>query len=147
MENKVFILDTSALIGGFTPSLRETTQFIVPQVLAEARSLSVKLKLETAINSGQIKVRKPSKEALDKVREEVEKTRDRVSKTDIQLLALGQELQESGKNPILITDDYAIQNLAEILEIQYKEVAKPGISDVYEWERNARRVEEYIKKI
>lgn len=135
MRKKVFILDTSALIAGFTPNLEDVKQYIVPRVLEEAKSLSVKLKLETAISSGQIKVRKPSKEAMEKVNEKVDKTRDRVSKTDKQLLALAEELQKSGKNPEIITDDYAIQNLAEVLGISYSEGAKPGISDVYEWEK------------
>lgn len=135
MKEKVFILDTSALIAGFTPNLEEQKQYIVPKVLEEAKSMSVKLKLETAISSGQIKVRKPSSEAVEKVREKVEETKDRVSKTDKQILALAQELQNSGNNPEIITDDYAIQNLAEVLRIPYSEVAKPGIEDVYEWEK------------
>lgn len=128
-------MDTSALIGGFTPSLRKAKQYIVPKVLEEAQSLSVKLKLETAINSGRIKVEKPSEESLDKVKEEVEKTKDRVSKTDIQILALAEELRKAGKKPEIVTDDYAIQNLAEILEIPYSQVAKPGINTVYEWKK------------
>lgn len=135
MNKKTFVLDTSALIAGFTPNLEEPKQYTVPKVLEEARSLSAKLKLETAISSGQMKVKSPSEEALEKVREEVEKTRDLVSQTDIEILALAQELRGSGKNPEIVTDDYAIQNLAELLEIQYSEVAKPGISDVYEWEK------------
>ncbi len=128
-------MDTSALIGGFTPNLRKPTQYIVPQVLEEARSLSVKLKLETAISSGQIKVREPSEESMEKIKDEVDKTKDRVSDTDTQILALAYELKEAGKKPEIITDDYAIQNIAEILEIPFSEVAQPGISDVYEWKK------------
>ncbi|KXA95855.1 hypothetical protein AKJ65_00365 [candidate division MSBL1 archaeon SCGC-AAA259E19] len=135
MSEKVFVLDTSGLIAGFTPNLEEPKQYTVPKVLGEARSLPVKLKLETAISSGQMRVRKPSEEAVRKVKEKVEETKDRVSQTDIQILALAEELQEKGKSPEIVTDDYAIQNLAEFLEIRYSQVAKPGISDVYEWEK------------
>jgi len=135
LKNEVYILDTSALIGGFTPNLRKRSQYIVPRVLEEARSLPVKLKIETAISSGQIRVREPSDESLKKVEEKVEKTKDRVSETDVQLLALAEELKRTGSHPEIITDDYAIQNLAEILEISYSNVAQPGISNVYEWER------------
>lgn len=135
MKNKVLILDTSAVIGGYNPNLEEPEQYIVPQVLDEARSLSTRLKLETAISSGQIEVKEPSQEAIDAVREKVEKTRDRVSKTDVQVLALAQELRASGRDPEVITDDYAIQNLAELLGISYSQVAKPGISTIYEWEK------------
>lgn len=150
MKNKVYILDTSALIGGFTPNLRKRTQYIVPRVLEEARSLPVKLKIETAISSGQIKIREPSEESLEMVKEQVAKTKDRVSETDIQILALAEELRKAGRQPEIITDDYAIQNLAETLEISYSQVAQPGINDVYEWERRCpacgRVYEEDIEK-
>lgn len=150
MKDKVYILDTSALIGGFTPNLRKTTQYIVPRVLEEARSLPVKLKIETAVSSGQIKIREPSKEAVERVMEKVEKTKDRLSETDVQILALAEELRGSRKRPEIITDDYAIQNIAEVLKIPYSQVAQPGISDVYEWEMKCpacgRVYEEDIKK-
>lgn len=135
MKDRVFVLDTSALIAGFTPNLEKPKQYTVPKVLREAQSLPVKLKLETAISSGQMKVEEPSQKALDEVREKIEKTKDRVSQTDAQILALARQLQKSGKDPLIITDDYAIQNLAELLEIPYSRVAKPGISEVYEWEK------------
>ncbi len=135
MKDKVYILDTSALIGGFTPNLRKHTQYIVPEVLEEARSLPVKLKIETAISSGQIKVRKPSPESMEKVKKEIDKTRDRLSETDTQILALAQELKNSGKTPEIVTDDYAIQNIAEILNISFSQVAQPGIENVYEWKK------------
>lgn len=135
MKEKIFILDTSALIGGFTPNLEEPKQYTIPQVIEEAKSLSARLKLETALSSGQIKLREPSQKSIEEVEKKVEKTHDRVSKTDIQVLALAHELMKAGKNPEVLTDDYAIQNLAEILEIEYSKVAKPGISKVYEWKR------------
>ncbi len=146
MTEKVLILDTSALIGGFNPNLEDFTQYIVPQVLEEARSLSTKLKLETAISSGHIKVKKPEEISEEEVRKKVEETKDKVSDTDIQLLALAQELKESGENPEIVTDDYAIQNLAELLEISYSQMVKPGISDFYEWIRECPSCGETYQK-
>lgn len=135
MEDKVYILDTSALIGGFTPNLREPPQYIVPQVLEESRSLPVKLKIETAISSGQIKVRKPTEKSVKNIEKEIEKTQDQLSETDTEILALAKELKEEGKNPEIITDDYAIQNIAEIVNISFSQIAQPGIDVVYEWKK------------
>lgn len=135
MTKKVFVLDTSALIAGFTPNLEEPKQYTVPEVLREARSMSVKLKLETAIRSGQVKVVEPPEDAMDEVMDEAEESGDRVSETDMEILALAYDLKSSGKEPEIVTDDYAMQNLAEILEIDYSHVGKPGISEVYEWEK------------
>lgn len=150
MKEKVLVPDTSALIAGFTPNLSEKKQYIVPNVFEEARSMPLKLKLETAMSSGHVKMKNPSQEYVEKVEEKVEKTKDHVSSTDIQIIALAKQLKDSGKNPEIITDDYAIQNLSELLEIRYSQVAKPGISEVYEWEKKCpacgRTYKEDIKK-
>lgn len=150
MKEKVLVPDTSALIAGFTPNLEERRQYIVPMVLEEARSMPLKLKLETAMSSGQVKMMSPSQKYVNRVKDKVEETKDHVSSTDIQIIALAKELQESGKDPEIITDDYAIQNLSELLEIRYSQVAKPGISEVYEWEKKCpacgRTYKEDIKK-
>ncbi|MFP4005391.1 MAG: NOB1 family endonuclease [Candidatus Hadarchaeia archaeon] len=135
MTEEVLIPDTSALIGGYTPNLEKNTQYIVPQILEEARSLSARLKLETGIRSGQVKVKEPSPQAMEEVKKEVQKTNDRVSETDTKILALAHELKAEGKKPVIVTDDYAIQNLSEILEIKYSEVAKPGIDEIYKWKK------------
>lgn len=135
MKEKVLVPDTSALIAGFTPNLEQKKQYIVPKILEEARSMPLKLKLETAMSSGQVKMMSPSQKYVKKVEEKVEKTKDHVSPTDIQIIALAKELQESDKDPEIVTDDYAIQNLSELLGIRYSQVAKPGISEVYEWEK------------
>lgn len=146
MTEKVLIPDTSALIGGYTPNLEKNNQYIVPQILEEARSLSARLKLETGIRSGQVKVREPSDEATKEVESEVKNTNDRVSETDTKIIALAYELKQGGKNPEIVTDDYAIQNLAEILDIQYSEVAKPGIDEIYKWKKECPACGRVYKK-
>jgi UPF0271 protein len=135
LKEKVLVPDTSALIAGFTPNLEDKKQYIVPKVLEEARSMPLKLKLETAMSSGQVKMQKPSQEFVEDIKKEAERTHDHVSPADVQILALAKELKEKGEDPEIVTDDYAIQNLAELLEIRYSQVAKPGISEVYEWEK------------
>lgn len=135
MTDEVYILDTSALIAGFIPSLEEVDQMTVSDVIKEARGLSVKLGLETAITSGQVKIEDPPEKAVAEVKSEAAKTGDTVSNTDIKLLALAFHLHKSRKKPVLVTDDYAIQNLAALLGIPYSRVAQPGIKDVFKWKK------------
>lgn len=135
MADKVYILDTSAVIAGFVPGLTDAQQMTVPDVMDEARSLSAKLKLETAVTMGNIDIEDPPEEAVTQVRSEVAETGDRVSETDIKILGLAFHLLESGGEPVVVTDDYAIQNLATLLGVQYSRIAQPGITEILKWKK------------
>ncbi|KUO41673.1 MAG: hypothetical protein AVW06_00680 [Hadesarchaea archaeon DG-33-1] len=133
MAPKVYVLDASAVIAGFVPGLADVEQVTVQEVLEEARDLCARLEFETAVTAGKVSVTEPSKESLLKVRKKVGETGDRVSKVDIKLLALALDLHLAGKEPELVTDDYAIQNLASLFGISYGRVAMPGIKEVFAW--------------
>lgn len=132
MANKKLVLDTSAVIAGFVPGLAAVEQITVPEVLEEARDLCSKLELETAVLAGKVMVVEPSRESLATVRAKVKQTGDVVSQTDIKLLALTLDLKKDGAE--LVTDDYAMQNLASLFGISYHRVAMPGIKEVLRWE-------------
>ncbi|MDI6883607.1 MAG: hypothetical protein QMD00_00450 [Hadesarchaea archaeon] len=132
MARRTLVLDTSAVIAGFVPGLAEAEQVTVSEVLEEARDLCSKLELETAVLAGKVKVVEPSKNSLTEVRTKVKHTGDVVSGTDVKLLALALDLKGEGAE--LVTDDYAIQNLASLFDIPYRRVAMPGIKEVLRWE-------------
>ncbi len=127
----VYVLDTSSIIGGFVPALSGAELVTVREVLDEAKALGTKLEFETALMAGKIKILEASKESLEKVRKIVAKTGDRVSDTDIGLLALALDLKPRGA--ALVTDDYAIQNLALSLDIPFRQAMMPGIKKRFEW--------------
>lgn len=132
MARRTLVLDTSAVIAGFVPGLADAKQITVPEVLEEARDLCSRLELETAVLAGKVKVGEPSPDSLAKVRAKAKQTGDVVSQTDIRLLALALDLKSD--NAELVTDDYAIQNIASSLGIPYSRVAMPGIKEVLRWE-------------
>jgi len=132
VAGKTFVLDTSAVIAGFVPGLAETDQITVPEVLEEARDLCSKLELETAMISGKVSVVEPSQRSIAMVRAKSRHTGDVVSQTDIKLLALALDHRDEGVE--LVTDDYAIQNLASLLGVPYRRVLMPGIKEVLRWE-------------
>lgn len=133
MSREVYVLDTSAVIAGFVPGITEVRQVTVQEVLDEAKDLCSKLELETAVDAGKISVVEPSKKALEEVRKKASQTGDRVSDTDVKLLALSLDMLRAGDNPKLLTDDYAIQNLARMLGIRYQVIVMPGITKVIVW--------------
>ncbi|MBA7602204.1 tRNA(fMet)-specific endonuclease VapC [subsurface metagenome] len=134
MPRKVYVLDTSAVIAGFVPGLAKAEQATVQEVLEEASDLCSKLELETAVAAGKVRVVEPARETLEEVGKRVAQTGDLVSAVDIKLLALALDLKRSGEEPELVTDDYAIQNLASLFDIPYQRIVMPGIKEVLRWE-------------
>ena len=135
MPRKVYVLDTSAVIAGLVPGLAKAEQATVREVLEEAKDLCSKLELETAVAAGKVRVVEPARETLDEIGKRVAQTGDVVSAVDIKLLALALDLKRSGDEPELVTDDYAIQNLASLFDLPYKRIVMPGIKEVLRWER------------
>jgi UPF0271 protein len=129
---KVHVLDTSALVGGLAPGLVDARLVTVREVLEEARSLEVKSQVETAMLAGRIEVVEASPGAVKKVREILKRTGDRLSRADVHLLALALDFKSRGA--ILLTDDYALQNLATRLGVVYQGLRAPGIRRVLSWE-------------
>jgi len=132
MTRNILVLDTSAVIAGLAPGLVNAEQVTVPEVLEEARDLCSKLELETAVLAGKVRVEEPSKKSLEEIYNRVKHSGDAVSTTDVKLLALALDLKD--KKAEIVTDDYAIQNLATMLELPYRRVAMPGIKEVLRWE-------------
>ncbi len=132
MTRRTLVLDTSAVIAGFVPGLADVKQVTVSKVLEEARDLCSRLELETAVLVGKVKIVEPSQDSLATVRTKVKHTGDVVSQTDVKLLALALDMKDEGAE--LVTDDYAIQNLASLFDIPYRRVAMPGIKEVLRWE-------------
>ncbi len=124
----MLILDTNAIIAGI-----ELKGAIPPAVMEEIRENTLRLKLEIAISQGDIRVISPSMESLNKVLREAEKTGDELSRADTEILALA--LDVSG---ILVTDDYAVQNIAKRLGIEFREMKEIGIKKVIEWKKVCR---------
>ena len=57
----------------------------------------------------------------------------KLSETDIRLIARALDEARSGKKPVLVTDDYSIQNVALLLGIEVETVIQPGISKAFKW--------------
>ena len=134
---KAIVLDASAFIAGLDPLSIEGQAFTVPGVRAEVGPGGLcSLRLRVAEESGKLVVRSPGEGALRKAREASALMGDamRLSEVDLELLALAVELKEEGYEPVLATDDYAIQNVAERMGIAFTPLATFGIREQLRWE-------------
>ncbi|MFB6093206.1 MAG: NOB1 family endonuclease [Haloquadratum sp.] len=72
----------------------------------------------------------PAAGTVEKMQRAARETGDSetLSETDVRLLAAAFELDGT-----LVTDDYAMQNVAEHVDIEVKVIARDGISETREW--------------
>ncbi|MEM3061768.1 MAG: nucleic acid-binding protein, partial [Candidatus Bathyarchaeia archaeon] len=56
-----------------------------------------------------------------------------LSEADLEILALAFDLKLKGESPVIVSDDYSIQNMAESLGLKYSSLATFGISHKFEW--------------
>lgn len=134
-KTKIYILDTSAVLSG------KNTDFASNSITATGVSEELSpggkdYQFFQFLKEKGLKVFSPSKKNLEKTKEHAKKTGDlgRLSNTDIELLALALDIKKQEKTePILITDDYSIQNLANSMDIKYKTISQQGIKESFIW--------------
>ena len=135
-KEKIIILDTSAFIAGFDPLTIQNEQYSVPLVKSELFSDSLSwTRLTTAIGSRKLKIKQPAVEFSDKVREASKKVGDALSlsEADRQVLALALELKSAGYSPLIVTDDYSIQNVADQIGVEFAPLMTFGIRFRLNW--------------
>lgn len=132
MKKTVYVIDTSGFIAG--AEFIDGPMFTVPGVVDEIVDKHTRLRFDLLVNEG-LKVELPLKIYHEKVRFAAISTGDNnvLSKTDVDILAKALELNEEC-SVVMITDDYAIQNVAASLGIKYKSSVSKGIKSRIRWE-------------
>ncbi len=133
MNKGVYVLDASAIIGGFIS--KKTANFVTASVINEIKDFNSKINLETALEDGSIKIIEPDPSDLKEVKNVINRSGDilRLSSVDINLVALGFKLKRESKDPTVVTDDYSMQNVLKIVGIPYRSVLTKGIDEIYGW--------------
>jgi endoribonuclease Nob1 len=133
MKKKVYVLDSSAIIGGFYSGsdMNCTTE----DVLLEIKDFKSKILIESLIKEGLITISKPDEEDIVKIDEIIRVGGEvlRLSETDKKILALGLSLKKHKYYPIVVTDDYTMMNVLKHMKIPYESVLTDGITQVFKW--------------
>ena len=132
MKEKVHVLDASGIIGGFISS--KHINITNSAVISEIKDLKSQMIVESALKEGTLFIEEPDSDSLNTIQNEIEKSGDvlRLSEVDKELVALALTLKKK-HDPIVVTDDYSIQNILKILQIPYKSVLTQGINEIYGW--------------
>jgi len=135
-EVKVLVLDTSAFIAGYGAPGSGKILYTVPAVKDEVREGGLqRFRLENAEKMGVLTIIAP----MEKYRSEVQRVLTEMGETgvlseaDTQILSLGLQLKTEGKKTVIVSDDYAVQNLADKLGLGIKSLVTQGIKKRYRW--------------
>lgn len=130
LSEKIHVLDSTAFYAGI-PFQGEGKYYTTYQVLDEVRGRGIGAQL---IHS-RVQVTEPSKESIQKVKEASNRTGDQksLSEADTSILAVTLDLIKSkrGEEVVLVTDDFAVRNVAEVIGINLSETSIRG----GEWKR------------
>jgi UPF0271 protein len=135
-EVKALVLDTSAFIVGFDAATEKILAYSIPEVANElSLSKMARTRFEVALESANLSIKIPTEESYHRISGESNSMGEKISlsETDIKILALALDLRNEGKDPLIVTDDYAIQNMAEKLHFSYEPLATFGISYEFKW--------------
>lgn len=131
----VLVLDTSAFIMGFNPN-KGSEAYSVHEVEEELSAGTMpQLRFRMFMEKGVLIVQSPSPRAEGLVDDASRKAGESsyLSSADREVLALAMDLKLSNREPVIVSDDYAIQNLAEHLGINHSSLANFGIVHRFEW--------------
>jgi len=137
-KTRVLVLDTSAFVAGFDPFSVKETQYTIPKVNDELLENSMlSFRFRTAAENGKLKVQTPNSQYIDKVKAAAVQVGDKffLSETDLHVLAMALQLKNEGLSPLIITDDYSIQNVANQLSLEFASLATFGITRRLHWIR------------
>jgi endoribonuclease Nob1 len=133
MSDRVYVLDASAIIGGF--SSKKFQNYITASVIVEVKDFKSKLFLESTIEDGSINIMEPESVDIKNVTNVIRKSGDvlRLSDEDKNLVALAFRLKRENNDPMVVTDDYSMQNVLKIVGIPFRSVLTEGITEIYGW--------------
>lgn len=121
---------------GLDPLGLEFDSYSVPEVAEElGQQTGPSYRLAVSSSSGKMKIQTPSSASLAEVSSKATMLGDKVvlSKADTSVLALALDLSWQGLTPVIVSDDYAVQNVAESLKLAYQSLATYGIRQKFNW--------------
>ncbi len=132
---RALVLDTSAFIMGLDPSAIEKSYTVETVERELSLETIAQLRFRLSRDKGNLTVRVPSIGSRTKVNDTSAQLGEKgvLSEADQDVVALALDLKEEGLEPFIVSDDYAVQNLAEHLNLNYGSLANFGIAHKFQW--------------
>jgi UPF0271 protein len=132
----IFVIDTSAIFHRIQYAAEDIQLATTPLLEKEMQQKGLKETLDLLISAQKLRILEPTPASLKQVRAAANQLGDldNLSNPDLQLLALALDLTTHNYHPVLITNDYSIQNVAQSLSLDFRGTNQPGIREVIQWE-------------
>ena len=123
MSETAYVLDSTAFYAGI-PYQGNGRYYTTYLVLEEVKHHSV----GSSLIHTRVQVTEPTQDSVNLVKTTAAKTGDvrALSSTDVSLLALALDLTKSEGGARLVSDDFAVRNVAEVLSIRLSETSMKG---------------------
>lgn len=123
MSEPAYVLDSTAFYAGI-PYQGSGRYFTTYLVLEEIKHHNV----GSSLIHSRVQVTEPSQESVGKVKATANRTGDigALSQTDVSILALGLDLRSRDGSVSLVSDDFAVRNVAEVLDIPLAPTSMKG---------------------
>lgn len=132
---KVYNLDASALINGFYK--RDCLNIMASSAVAEIKDINAEMLLNNCIGEGILKVESVDDSRYSQLDEVLLNSGDnmRLSQTDRDVVALTLKYTLMGHDVITVTDDYSMQNVLKLLNLEFRGVYTKGITETITWQK------------
>ncbi|MFX0173220.1 MAG: NOB1 family endonuclease [Candidatus Hodarchaeota archaeon] len=140
-EQNIYVLDATAFIGFNFPILMEpkvfpnATFFTTSSVASELKDFRSKMNLRSMKESGLLQFNTPNPEILHEITKKIKMIDPQSTLSDVDKDILTLALQLKG---ILITNDFAVQNIAYFLKIPIKSINGKKITNFRKWQLKCR---------
>ena len=136
MKQPTYVLDTSALLSGKPISISGSLLVTTPKVAAELRPGGRDYRAFQLLREKGLCIFEPTAASLARCRDAATRSGDlgRLSPTDLEVLAVALDINENPEQEaVVLSDDYSIQNLADMLHVKYLGVSQDGITRQITW--------------
>ena len=134
MDSKI-IIDSTAFYAGL-PFRSLERYYTTSQINDELQKIPFFLtRIEILINSNRLQIVEPSSKAMEHILKNslnIENKKS-LSDADMSILALAYDFIAANDSVMVLTDDYAIQNVARKLDISYNPLVYSGIKYSGQW--------------
>lgn len=130
MAGQYLVLDTTAFYAGVPYTNTSENLVTTPDVISEVSNERTR----SLIALSKINVLQATPDAFKRVKAAARGTGDNdMSKADLSVLALCLSLTADGDEAILLSDDFAVENVASKLGIKARPLMTNGITTAAEW--------------
>ncbi|NOQ55993.1 MAG: ribonuclease VapC [Nanohaloarchaea archaeon] len=133
-EGTIYVLDSTVFLEKYSDGFSDKACVTVYEVSEEIKDPYAKIQFDMLVQSG-LSILSPKDEFVKVVTDKLNESGDKLSGTDISVIALALEFSKKGKKVLIVTDDYGIQNTSKSLGLKFMAMSQKGISRILKWRR------------